>query len=355
MNPPTLSDPPLTAVLAAVTSVRGNSPFVALRNADTLPDRLDGRDLDVSVAPGVSLRDAARFVIQHGERAGWQVVVDSRRHHMAAVTLFHPETRETLHFDLFKGITHLSNPLFTVEELWEESEVVNDVRRLSHRMEVLATVVHRTVFGGTLNKQKYVEQLAEFVSDPRNRSWLAARVSRVLGPEFAVELTTPERVRELTRFGADRSARARKTFLSRRARRAPFSFAWDTVRYFAGQVGSMLFPPGFVGQPGDRVPALGSELLTLELACALSAYGFYVPSTRSRAEQIQTVNAPRFADMLKERWDYWGPLREWAPSVFLWFLAKRAAVVVVDRLPPLLALLRGSRVLCPRWLGREST
>lgn len=345
----------LTApLLAEVLSVEKGSPFVVLRNADGLPQRLMGRDVDVSLMPGTTVKDAADRVVQAATKHGWQVVVDSRRHHMAGVTLFHAGERGTLHFDLFKGITHLSNPLFSVEELWTEAEVVDDVRRLSKRMEVLATTVHRVVFGGTLNKAKYVDQLADLLREPEQRQWLEERVSGILDPVLARELTDLGSLEILTRKGGDRARRARRAFWRNRLSASPTRMLGNVTRYGAGQLGSVLHPPGVVGLEGDPFPGLADEVLTLELASALSAYGFQVGHVRADAAEIKTLNAPRFADMLRQRWKYWAPLRTVAPSLFLWLQAKRTGVVIVDRLPTLLRALRRSPMR-PRWLtGAQS-
>lgn len=343
----------MAPLLAEVLSVEKGSPFVVLRNADGLPQRLTGRDVDVSLKPGTTVTEAAERVLAAAEQHGWQVVVDSRRDHMAGVTLFHADVRETLHFDLFKGITHVSNPLFSVDDLWNETEVVGDVRRLSKRMEVLATTVHRVVFGGTLNKRKYVDQLAHFLEDAEQRRWLEECVSLVLGPDLARELTNPEALEPLTRNGGDRARRARRAFWRNRLRASPTRTLANFTRYGAGQLGSVFHPPGVVGVEGDPFPGLNNEVLTLELASALSAYGFQVKHVRADAAEIKTLNAPRFEDMLRQRWKYWTPLRQVAPSLFLWLQAKRTGVVIVDRLPTLLRALRRSPMR-PRWLTGRS-
>ena len=272
---------------------------------------------------------------------------------MAGVTLFDREVREELHFDLFRGLSHLSLPLLTADELWQESQVHRDVRRLTPRMEVLSTVLHRTVFGGTLNKPAYVEQLRALLEESPDGPWLEERVRRVLGPALAAELTSVERLASLSRDGSARAARARRAVLRGAFRRSPVAAAGSVVRFAWGQLGSMLRPPGVVGRPRDPVPGLPGERLSTSLASALSIYGFSVPHVRAGAGTIETLNPPRYADMLRERWHYWAPLRTALPSVFLWLQAKRAGVVVVDRLPWALRILRRTPFR-PRWLARPA-
>ena len=91
---------PTPRLLSAILDVNDGSPFVVLRNAEELPAELSGRDLDVALVPGVSLRDATRFLLERAKALGWQGVCLSTRAHMTGVTFLHEDGLESLSYPI---------------------------------------------------------------------------------------------------------------------------------------------------------------------------------------------------------------------------------------------------------------
>jgi hypothetical protein len=274
---------------------------------------------------------------------------------MAAMTLVHlSEPALAIHLDIFREVSFLSIPVLDAATLMVEAEVRNDVRLLSKRAEVAATVIHRVLFGGTLNKEKYIEQVRDVLSDPADAAWLRDRVEGAIGAPIAAEVTDRRSLAGLRGDGERRNRAAVGSVFRRSFLRRPLDTSVRVVRHMLGQVASTLRPPGVVGCPGDPFPELPCYGLTLHLASAISIYGLYQPSVRSDAATLKTENEERYEEMLKRRWTRWAFLRWCLPSVFLWLQAKRAGIVLVDRLPLALRIARRLGI-APAWVARPAS
>ncbi len=341
----------ISDLLRKLTCVSEASPLIALRNADGLPDRLDGTDLDVVCAPGVSLSEARSFLRRCASSTGWRLLGLSNRFHMAAATFVHPGGKNFLHIDVFRDLSVLGVPLISAEELYRDHLVVNGVRRLSPRMETLVTVVHRTLHGGTLNKRRYRDQL-RFCLESEDGEWCRERLADILGVRVAQRLEDVAVRDESQGEGWSRGNSTVSAVISRRLVRAPWSTLTRLARYGAGQVTSFLRPPGLVGEPGAAVPQMPGLRVDLGFASGLSIYALSAPTVRAAPTSLATMHPPRYLRMLRSRWKFWTPLRWILPSIFLWLHAKRSGVAIVDRLPGGLRLLRRAG-LGRSWIARE--
>jgi hypothetical protein len=327
--------------------------FVVLRNGEPLPDRLGGNDLDISVMPDRSMEEVVRFVRDRGRSVGWEAVCVSRRLHMMALSLVDlgdASAARAVHFDVFDGISSLGVRLVPPELLRAESRVRDGVRELSDRGRVLSTVVHHIASSGALTKNKYAAELAAVLRDPGDRTWLLTNVHEVLGPKVAAELTNPAGISALRTFSRRRKLSARRAVLATAARHGE-SLVRVVTRYTAGQLPSMLRPPGVIGCPGDWITGLPGTRLTPELACRVAPLAALAPCVRS--DEVWTLNSPKHAQHVKRTWMRLRLLRWTLPSLFLWLQAKRNRVVVVDRLPFSLRVLR--RIARPQWLAAPGT
>ena len=322
------------------------SRFVVLRNGESLPDALSGTDLDVATLPGCPPSEVVELIARRGRSAGWELVCVSRRPHMTGFALAYcagPGPPQAIHFDVFDGITFLGLPLVSCDVLQSESFVHCGVRQLSGRGRALATTVHHLAWNGRLQKEKYRTELDAVLAAPADREWLLRHVDRALGPWVAAELgglVDPSRLGRATllrRWGIARGIWVRWV--------APQSVLTcrRMVRYVAGQLDSLLHPPGIVGCPGNRIPGVAGARLSAELACRIAPHGFAADSVRGSVCQTKTLNGPRYEASLAVLWKRWTLLRWLLPSLFLWVQAKRNRVAVVGRLPVGLRILRRTR------------
>lgn len=328
----------VNALLRRLLSVEGGSPFVALRDAESLPDTLSG-DLAVVCVPGTSLADARRFLRECGKAEEWRTIAINRRTRMMAVTVLHFRTKALLRVDVVLDISVFGVPLLGPDLWLEESAVKNDIRRLSLRAETAVAVVQRVLHEGLLNKPKYLGQLRSgFASD--DEDWLRSTFRTAFGGKLGAELGDSDAGGGLAQVGSGRRARAILGALGPRLLRHPGRTVGGVLAYGAGQVRSMLSPGGLVGTPDDTVPGLPGQPLDLEFASRLSVDSVRAPGVRAPASSLRTADEGRSTTKLANRWRFWTPLRWVSPSAFLWLQAKRFGVVIVDRLPVGLRLLR---------------
>lgn len=326
------------------------SSMIVLRNAEQLPDAFVGQDLDVSATPGVGCDEVASHIMARGRELGWEPVCVSRRHHMVGLSLVHADGATlALHFDIFDGITFLSIPLLSVEELFEESFTAGGIRQLSKRAQAAATVIHHMAWSGMLRKQKYVDELSTVLALPAERRWFEDRAIRAFGPRLGLRLADAGYLQTLTQSSAARRLQYAAAVIAQGMRARPVATMTAIAAYAIGQVESLIHPPGVVGSPGDPFPGLEGASLSLPLACAISPHALAAPTVRSPSRAVTTVNGPRYETSVRHMWSTASPLRWFFPSGFLWLNAKRGRVILIDRLPRGLALLRelggGSRWL----------
>ena len=313
--------------------------FVVLRNGELLPDGMAGTDLDVSVLPGRTLEEVTAYLQQRAATVGWEAVCISARPHMVGVSLLDCTdecSASGVHFDIFNGITLLCIPLVRSELLLTESAVRKGVRELSTRARALATVVHHVAWSGGLGKEKYARELELVLADPHDRTWVLAEIRRAFGGKISAELEFGGSPCSLG--SGKRRRRALFGVIRESARRSVPDTMRAVIRYYSGQVGSMLSPPGLVGARGGRIGSAPGRPLNVELACSLSPHGFAAKHVRGPVSQVQTLNGPRYAASLATMWRRWRFVRWLAPSAFLWVQAKRGRVVVLDRLPASLVM-----------------
>ena len=326
--------------------------LVVLRNAELLPRGLSGTDIDVSVLPGFSVSAVTGRIRDMAASVGWKPVIESRRPHMTALALVdvsHPSGR-AIHFDIFDGLTALGVPTLTAETLATLTESRRGVLGLSKRGQVLATMVHHLAWNGCLGKRKYREELEILIAEEEERKWLEEQLASVLGSRAAVDVLSD--VNALACEAASKRTRILLAVLLRSLGRHPVATLRQLLTYFMGQFRSLLVPPGLVGRLGDSIPALESRALDLEIACGLSPHGFYSPRARAGSQYLRTLNGPRYETELVRSWRRWTVLRWAFPSLFLAVQAKRGRVVVLDRLPMGLSVLR--RVRSVRWVATQA-
>jgi hypothetical protein len=343
---------PATAGLlrSIFADARASALFTILRNGEALPDGLSGRDLDVSTLPGHSPAHVVAFLLERARAAGWTPICLSRRPHMTAISFVAGLASDAIHFDIFDGITYACIPLLEPALLADESAVRDGVRMLRLRGRVLATLAHHLAWNGGLTKAGYRDEVAAVLADPADRDWLLYRVHALFGERIAGELAAP---RGGERLGTDlrrRRRAARRALLGRSLRRAPAATLGGLARYALGQLPSLAVPPGLIGERDDPLP--GTDVpLDLSLACRIAPHGFGIDAFRT-AHGARTLNGPRYERTLARSWARWAPVRWIAPSIFLWFQAKRGRVVVVERLPVALRVLR--RTARPAWLAASA-
>jgi hypothetical protein len=320
--------------------------FTVLRNDDALPEALSGNDLDLTVTRTGGVAEVVDYIQECACELGWAPVCVSRRAHMTAfslVDLAATEAADALHIDVFDGLRALGVPLLTAEELTAESVVdTSGVRRLTERGRALATLVHHLANSGGLTKDKYVWEVADVLRRPDGRKWLLAETERVLGPRIASALQAREGRSALRRCSVARLLWVRVRAFSR----APAAAARAMRDYLAGQLPSLLAPPGLVGRPGSPADVLRGAALTPELACRIAPVSFLARTVRAR--EARTLNSAKHQRYVAGVWRRWTLARWLAPSLFLWLQAKRSRVVLVDRLPLVLRALR--RLRSPAWL-----
>ena len=80
----------LEALLQAEPAV----PYLVLRNAEDLPERLSGTDLDLCVATDSHLEDADRELCQRARGVGWQPISASAFPHVVGLAFVRSAERE---------------------------------------------------------------------------------------------------------------------------------------------------------------------------------------------------------------------------------------------------------------------
>jgi hypothetical protein len=327
--------------------------FTVLRNDELLPDDLSGVDLDVCRMPGASLEEILRHITATARSVGWGTVCVSRRPHMIGFSLVSLEDgvqNQAVHLDVFDGISFWGMPLISPELLASESGVHRGVRQLSNRGRVLATAVHHLAWVGGFHKTKYRQEVAELLANPAERRWFLDRVRESLGTRIAADLENPAAFDALTSHPPRRRFKTLLMVLGTCVKQRPLSSLKAMANYFLGQIPSALHPPGCVGSPGDFVAGAPGRGLSLELACRLSPFGFGAKSVWAGPAAAMTLNGAGYERWLRTMWSRWTPLRWLAPSLFLWLQAKRNRVVVLDRLPLGIRLLR-ARSRRPTWIA----
>lgn len=332
--------------------------FVVLRNDELLPHALSGTDVDVSVLPGSTPPSVAAFIIACAHRIGWHPVVISRRNHITALALLpkseHDDTEAALHFDVFDGITYHGLELVPKAVLRDESEVENGVRRLNDRGKALATLTHHVAWNGGLGKEKYRRQLCAVVEHDGDRRWLHAHVAAVFGRSVAHEVVNREQIEQLGHNIRARRRRVVRALFVTQLRRRPIATIARIARYLFGQLKSFKSPPGLVGSVGSPVPSAPTRTLSLALACKLSPHAFRVPHVRVTDQFVETLNGEGYERVLRKTWRRWFAIRFVAPSVFLYYQAKRGRVILIDRLPTGIRVLQRMSTR-PNWVASEPT
>lgn len=328
-----------------------NRGFVVLRNSDLLPAKLSGTDLDLSILPGCTVDESVATLTTIARGEGWQRVLLSTRPHMTAVAFIDTEVSNghALHFDIFNGITAFGLPLISPQQLSRLTVTRQGVTELSKRGTVLVTVLHHLAWTGCLSKERYRRELADFISNDDDRSWLSEQMTDRFGAKVAAEVTRRGRTEELANHAIKRRVRVALGLIVKAARRQPLATGRQVAEYLGGQIDSVLHPPGIVGLKGDPVPGVPSKKLSVGLACQIAPHGFYVPNARSQGGSCQTTNGPRYESTVRSSWRRWSLIRWIFPSFYFWMCAKRGRVVVTERLPfSLLVLRRFTRR--PSWL-----
>jgi hypothetical protein len=213
----------VTDLLSHVFCREAADLFIVLRNGELLPAAFEGTDLDVCAMPGVTVSRVADFLEQRAARAGWSRVIRSWRPHMVALSLVHtgPELQVTgIHFDVFDGVRLWGVPLCAPEQLATESVVDREVRQLTARGRVLATLSHHLAWTGMLSKDKYRTELERVAEAPTNRRWLLDRLAEVFGSTRASEILAPGAAATLG-SGRSRRRREKRPAAQTRSRGAP--------------------------------------------------------------------------------------------------------------------------------------
>jgi hypothetical protein len=342
--------------LQSVFRPNASELFCVLRNGEALPLQMSGTDLDVSCQPGVGTDEIVRWLEDAAHLVGWHRALLSHRWHMTAVSYIGEVDTGfyAVHFDIFDGIRFAGIPLLSVDELARESFVRSGVRQLTFRGRVAATVVHHLAWNGGLTKEKYRTELRDLLEDDEDKRFLQRTVAAALGPAIAALVSDPSGCDELGSNLTARRRRVRWHLLTRRLAQAPLSTMRALASYYLGQLGSMISPPGTVGRLGDRPPWGGSAPLSVEMACGVAPHGFLAPGVRSPAHLTVTMNGERYERTLRQMWRRWRIVRFVFPTAFLWYQAKRGRVVVLERLPTILALLQ-KLPRSPGWLAESAT
>jgi hypothetical protein len=328
--------------------------FIVLRNGELLPDDFAGNDLDISVLPGRTVEEVVRRLVAKAGAVGWQPICVSRRWQMTGLSLVSPGLPPlALHFDVFAGITGFGISLVTPEVLGAESEVRSGVRQLSRRGRALATMAHHVVAAGMLSKPKYLDELRDVLVRPEDRAWLQAMTRHSLGAKLAACMEHPAAIDQL----ASPSWRRRVDALwgaARQGGRLRTRVVLPAVaRYLRGQIPSLLRPPGVIGSAGDRIRDLPGFRLSPELACGIAPLAMIAAHARVKPEDVRTLNSAKHHRAIVRIWRSWTAVRWICPSGFLWLQAKRNRVIVLDRLPTIIRVLR--RVAHPRWIAASGT
>jgi thymidylate kinase len=346
---PAVPASPRPALLGALLEVDRGSPFISLRNAEELPKRLTGNDLDVALRKGVSLKEASAYAMARARRLGWYPVIVNSRGHMVGISFVHRFTPGTvLHLDIFRDIARFGVPLIDGNALESEIRIERGLAVLSPRAEALATLVHRVLHGGTLNKTKYERQLLEALGNSEIQGWLVDELSRIFGSTFSAEVAHAIEAGEMGSGGPDREREATRAVLTQAVRRAPIRTALALARYLVSQVSSFAQPSGLVGRSGELVPGLHGAILTDDFAAALSTTAMRVDNVGDPPSAVTIVGPDRYREMILSRWNSWTWLRHVWPSAFLWLHAKRGGVALVHDLPLGIRVLR--RVGKPSWV-----
>ena len=325
--------------------------FVVLRNSESLPDALAGNDLDLSVLPGVSLEAALQFVRRRASVVGWEMLCVSRRastHAASLVDLEDGPPRRAIHVDIFCGISAFGIRLLSPELLARESTIRGNVRELSDRVRVLATVAHHFACSGALTKDKYLDELMAVLARDADRDWLLRHVEQSFGPSLIAELTGEIIGRSLRTPSLRRRKMILLGALEKSAAHKPGFGLVGIAQYTAGQFPSLLHPPGIIGRRGERLAALPQSSLTPELASGVSPLAMIASDVHARASEVWTLNSDKHLAHVRSVWANGALLRRLSPSLFLWWQAKRNRVVVLNELPLGLRLLR--RITQPQWL-----
>ncbi len=325
---------------------------MVLRNGALLPDGLQGTDLDLSVLPGNTMTEVADLLTRRAKAVGWERALLSIRKHMSALAFVDARASHghAVHFDVFDGISAYGIRLASPHQLASLSDTRRGVTQLTAQGQVLVTVLHHLAWSGYLAKDRYRSELRQLIRHPGERRWLEEEIADRFGPRLTSRILKDASSDRLGYKALPRRLRVVAALASRAFIRDPVGTAAGILAYLTGQIQSVLRPPGVVGLRGDRIPSVPTQALDLRIACGMSPHAFFAPAARAPAHLCQTVNGPRYERSVRSSWARWLPVRWMAPSLYLWMNAKRGRVVVLDRLPYMLARLRESTVR-PGWLA----
>jgi hypothetical protein len=330
-----------------------NTPFVVLRNGEGLPHIVSGTDIDISTRPTTTLSEIVEYLREHGHANGWIPISVSQRPHTVGLALLRttaPESPVAMHIDIFAGITVFGITLLSAGRLANETETRNNVVQLTNRGRQLATLVHHVAWNGGLSKEKYRDELLQFVTEPSNCSWLDRELVGIFGRAIARECSAPLSIGGLGKQMSWRRMRAVFAIFVLKGSSEPVATATQFIRYVLGHMRSILSPSGLIGHLGDRVPEDRRISLSLQLACQVCPHAFGAKDVRSSVDGLATLNGPRYEAHIRKVWHRWSLIRWFAPSIFLWVQAKRNRWVVVSRMPLLLRCLQRSRYR-PHWIA----
>lgn len=335
----------ISSLLRSLADAGFGSLAVVLRNGEELPDDLSGTDLDVSVLPGAGPADVVRLVDEVGRASGWMMVLENSRRHIAGASLHHPATGTSAHFDVFDGVTAYGMPLLTPADLADETVLQGGFSVLTGRGETLVTLLHHLSWNGRLGKRKYVDDALAVLAD--DGAWLRVRLEAVWGADASEAVLADLVAGRLTESGSS-SRRRRRRLLAARAQRLGWGRAVRSYgSYLGAQAESLRRPAGVVATPGARLPS-GLEV-TAELACDVAPHSLAAPSVRSASANVENRNGERYVSSVRSTWDRWRIIRWVTPSAFLWYLAKRGRIVILDEVPALIRV--GQRRGWP-WVAR---
>lgn len=324
----------ISSLLRSLADAGFGSMAVVLRNGEELPYDLSGTDLDVSVLPGADPTDVVRLVDEVGRASGWMLVLENNRRHIAGTSLHHPATGTSVHFDVFDGVTAYGMPLLTAADLADETVVQDGFSVLTGRGETLVTLLHHLSWNGRLGKQKYSDDALGILAD--DPAWLRSRLDAVWGPEATSAVLADLAAGKLTESGGSRRRRRRRLLWARARRLGLARAVLSYGSYLGSQAESARRPAGVIATPGARLPS-GLEVTT-ELACDIAPHSVAAPSVRSGSARVENRNGDRYVSAVRSTWDRWRVIRWITPSVFLWYLAKRGRIVILDELPALIRL-----------------
>ncbi len=321
----------------------GDRALIPLRNDEGLPDRLAGTDLDLTIGAAQTLDGMTHRVGEIGRGLGWTPVFVNRRSYMVAMPLLGPDGESAVHLDIFDGIGVWGCRLIEPGLLEQEARS-GEVRSLSNRAVVLVTLVHHLCWNGGFTNPEYFSRLKTALAS--DRPWLEGELSRIFGRAFADQIcNAPE---DLATGRAGRRSRALVNVLGRGLLRRPLATLRGLARYAGDHVRTLVRPTGLVAGPRAVVPGT-DHLLTLEVACRLEPHSFAVPHVQAAGSELRSANGERYEESLRSRWAKSARLRRLAPSLYLWFQAKRGEVIMLERLPRLLVLL--AKVTKARWIS----